>query len=231
MSGRTSNHSLEQRLEAVHKALSGEYSINELANQYHIYGITISRWVRKYKNNGIDGLKESHHWKRYSVELKLKAVDDYLNNHLPAEACCEKYNISSSSVLARWISRYTSGKTLTTTGGRPTMKRKSQKKFSYDERLKIVHDTISHDKDYQMAIKKYGVSYNQIYSWVRKYEAQGQSGLEDRRGQRIKDQPNRKLTYEEKLELEIAALKKRNTDLEAENFFLKKLRALRKLEK
>ena len=82
-----------------------------------------------------------------------------------------------------------------------------------------------------MAIKKYSASYTQVYNWVKKYEEHWQAGLEDHRGHCIKDQANRKLTREEELELELAALKKRNIDLEAENFFLKKLRALKRSEK
>lgn len=82
-----------------------------------------------------------------------------------------------------------------------------------------------------MAIKKYSASYTQVYNWVKKYEEHGQAGLEDHHGHCIKDQANRKLTREEELELELAALKKRNIDLEAENFFLKKLRALKRSEK
>lgn len=193
MSRKITNYSLKQRLKLVNRVLSGEYSINELANQYHVDWSTIDNWMLKYKDSGINGLKKSRHWKRYSGELKMSAVNDCLKHNLSHRECCAKYCISSPSVLRSWISRYTSGKKLNTTGGRPTMKRKSQKKFSYDERLKIIHDTISHDKDYQMAIEKYDVSYNQIYNWVLKYEAHGQNGLADCRGQRIKDQSNRKL--------------------------------------
>lgn len=230
MSGRTTKHNLNQRLEIVNKALSGEPMMS-LVRQYQVDRKTIRRWCRNYEIDGIEGLKETHHRRHYSTKFKLSVVADYLNNNLTVGMCCKKYHIPSESILEQWISRYTSGKTLSTTGGSTTMKRKPQKKFNYDERLKIVHDTISHDKNYQMAIEKYGVSYTQIYNWVKKYEAQGQAGLEDRRGQPVKGQANRKITREEKLELELVALKKRNTDLEAENFFLKKLRALKRSER
>ena len=230
MSRRTTKHNLNQRLEIVNKALSGEPMMG-LVKQYQVDRTTIRRWIRNYELDGIEGLKDTHHWHHYSTEFKLRVVEDYLNHQLTVSMCCKKYHISSESVLRLWVSRYTSGKTLSTIGGPTTMKRKSPKKFSYDERLKIVHDTITHDKNYQMEIEKYGVSYTQVYNWVKKYEEHGQAGLEDHRGHRIKDQVNRKLTREEELELELAALKKRNTDLEAENFFLKKLRALKRSEK
>ncbi|WP_370718276.1 transposase, partial [Limosilactobacillus equigenerosi] len=68
------------------------------------------------------GLKESHSWKKYSEDIKRKAVLDYLNNHLSLLECCRKYDISSDSVLRRWIKQYTDGKTLKTTGGSTKMK-------------------------------------------------------------------------------------------------------------
>ncbi|HEL1303159.1 TPA: transposase, partial [Streptococcus equi subsp. zooepidemicus] len=76
---------------------------------------TIKKWIRKYENSGIDGLKESRTWKQYSKELKEQAVQDYLNNLGSLETIIEKYHISSQSVLKRWINQYTNDKALQTT--------------------------------------------------------------------------------------------------------------------
>lgn len=51
-----------------------------------------------------------------------------------------------------------------------------------EERAEIVAFYIANGKDYGLTVEKYGVSYQQIYSWVRKYEAKGTDGLTDRRG-------------------------------------------------
>lgn len=40
---------------------------------------------------------------------------------------------------------------------------------TYEERIEIVSYCIEHGNDYTGTIEKYGVSYQQIYSWVRKY--------------------------------------------------------------
>jgi len=53
-----------------------------------------------------------------------------------------------------------------------------------DERIDIVCYCISNNMDYSKTIKQYGVSYQQIYGWVRKYETKGSDGLVDRRGKR-----------------------------------------------
>ncbi len=50
------------------------------------------------------------------------------------------------------------------------------------ERAEIVAFCIEHGKNYPLTIKTYGVSYQQIYAWVRKYEEKGVAGLVDGRG-------------------------------------------------
>ena len=56
-----------------------------------------------------------------------------------------------------------------------------------------------HGKDYTITIEKYGVSYQQIYSWVRKYNEKGAEGLVDKRGKR---KPESEMTELEKLRAE-----------------------------
>ncbi|KXU11072.1 Mobile element protein [Streptococcus gallolyticus] len=92
---------------------------------------------------------------------------------------------------------------------------------TFDERVEIVNFTIAHNKDYQAAIEKYGISYQQVYSWVRKFEQEGSQGLLDRRGKGLETKPN--LTPEEKLQLKIKQLEERNRYLEMELGLLKKL--------
>lgn len=47
------------------------------------------------------------------------------------------------------------------------------RKTTLDERIEIVSYCMEHGKDYQLTCQKYAVSYNQLYSWVRKYEEKG----------------------------------------------------------
>ncbi|GED66252.1 hypothetical protein LFU01_47040 [Lysinibacillus fusiformis] len=71
-----------------------------------------------------------------------------------------------------------------------------------------------------MAAHTYGVSYQQVYQWTKKFETNGEEGLRDRRG-RTKDEVE--LTVEEKLKLEIQRIERENERLRVENLFLKKL--------
>ena len=111
------------------------------------------------------------------------------------------------------------------------MKKAKSRKTTLEERLEIVQFTLMHDKNYQLAMKEYQVSYSQVYSWVKKYEQSGRDGLVDRRGKALPPKPEAELTPEEKLRREVGRLKAANEDLALENALLKKLSALERFDR
>lgn len=215
---------VEEKLEIVLKYQEGK-SIGQLCRMYQVSQSTIRAWVRKYQDVGIEGLKESRTWKKYTPDLKQTAVEAHLSGQSSLTSICRKYNISDSSVLRNWIKRYTSGKALKATS-KGLSRMKQGRKTSFEERVEIVNFTIAHEKDYQAAIEKYGISYQQVYSWVRKFEKDGSQGLVDRRGKGLESKPN--LTEEEKLRLKIKQLEERNRYLEMEVGVLKKLEEIKR---
>jgi transposase-like protein len=98
------------------------------------------------------------------------------------------------------------------------------RKATQEERVEIVAFCIENDKDYGLAMEKYGVSYQQIYLWVRKYEEKGVEGLIDRRG---KAKPEDELSEADRLRMENKILQAKLKDMEMENKLLKKLRELK----
>jgi len=82
---------------------------------------------------------------------------------------------------------------------------------------------IANDFNYHEATEKYQVSYQQVYSWVRKYQQDGKQGLHDRRGKTLESKEHLH-TEDELLQLRIKELEHRNKYLEAENGLLKKLK-------
>jgi transposase len=71
---------------------------------------------------------------------------------------------------------------------------------------------------------KYQVSYQQVYTWTKKYREMGEAGLEDRRGRRAGTLPSR--TPEEELRDKIAQQDRKIFELEMENALLKKVKEL-----
>ena len=98
------------------------------------------------------------------------------------------------------------------------------RKTTQEERAQLVAFCIEHGKDYALTVETYKVSYQQIYSWVRKYEAAGVDGLVDRRG---KTKPEDELTEAERLRQENRMLQAKLKDKELEIALLKQLRELR----
>ena len=100
-----------------------------------------------------------------------------------------KYNISSEYVLRNWIKLYNTNKELKDYDPkREVYMADARRKTTLEERKEIVEYCIAHDRNYKDAASKYGVSYSQVYSWVRKYDALGTDGLTDKRGRRKTDE-------------------------------------------
>ena len=84
---------------------------------------------------------------------------------------------------------------------------------TYEGRVKIVSYCTECGTDYTAAIEKYGVSYQQIYSWARKYNGKGAEGLVDKRS---KCKLESEMTELEMLRAENQMLEARNKRLETE---------------
>lgn len=135
----------------------------------------------------------------------------------------KKHEISSKSVLLKWINNYNSHRELKpTTKGRSHSMTK-ERTTSWKERIEIVFYCIAHKNDYQYTAEIHGVSYQQVYQWVKKYELGGEDALKDRRGRKKTEED---LTPEDRVNLETKKLKAENERLRAENAFLKKLEEL-----
>ena len=45
----------------------------------------------------------------------------------------------------------------------------SGRKTDFEERLTIIEELIRHDVNYNWAVEKYHISYQQVYGWYQKY--------------------------------------------------------------
>lgn len=215
----------EQRTMAVEEYLNGKSGCTSIAKKYGIHKSTFTEYVRRAKAEGIDSLRIGNKNKKYSKATKLAAVEDYLAGKGSQSEICEKYKITKKSTLQKWIKCYNSGKDFKEhSRSERGITMKKGRKTTLEERTEIVAFCIANGKDYALTVDKYGVSYQQIYSWVRKYEAKGTEGLTDRRG---KAKPEEELTEADKLRMENKLLQAKIKDMEMENAILKKLRELR----
>ena len=163
--------------------------------------------------------------KRYSKELKLEAVQAYLNGEGSYEALRKRFGLLSTKQLRNWVKWYNGHKECKERRGAGTeIYMTKGRKTTQEERTEIVAFCIEHGKDYPLTIETYGVSYQQIYTWVRKYEERGIDGLKDGRG---RTRPTEEMSEAERLRMENKILKAQFKDAEMENKLLKKLRELK----
>ena len=163
--------------------------------------------------------------KKYCAEFKLLAVQDYLAGKGRQREICRKHGIPDHKMLRQWISCYNGHKDFKErSSAKGEIYMTKGRKTTQEERAQIVAFCIEHGKDYGLTVETYQVSYQQIYSWVRKYEASGVDGLVDRRG---KAKPEDELTEAERLRQENRMLQAKLRDKEMEIALLKKLRELR----
>ena len=212
--------SYEERIAAVKEYQAGKGSYKAIAEKYGIVAMTLMDMVATYEFQGL-----SKERKKYSKELKIQAVSDYLSGKGSQIEICKKYKINGRQQLRAWIKWY---------NGQKEFKERSSvkgeiymtkgRKTTQEERVEIVAFCIEHGKDYGLTTETYNVSYQQIYSWVKKYEDKGVEGLTDRRG---KTKPDSELTEEERLRQENKILHAKIKDQEMEIALLKKLRELR----
>jgi transposase-like protein len=204
---------------AVRMMEEGIYSWKEIMEAHDVSWDTLRVWKAKFDTGGIDALNESRTQRLYTREQKIAAVRDYLDGLTKMETL-SKHHISSWSVLYRWIKKYTGHSELT--DSRKGMDRAMAKgrTTTFEERIEIVRYCLENERNYQRTAELFAVSYQQVYGWTKKYDADGVHGLEDRRGRMKQEQ---ELANEEKLERRIQQIERENERLRAENLFLKKL--------
>ena len=217
-------HTHEWMLARVKEYLNGEGSYGSIAKSNGIAKHTLQRWVSCYKEYGPDALLPKTGNTNYSKELKILCVETVLRGELSVDDCTAKYGISNDSVLRRWISEYNANRELKDYDPkREVYMAEARRKTTIEERKEIVKYCIDHGRDYKGTASTYDVSYTQVYSWVRKFDANGEDALVDKRGHHKTDDEVDEL---ERLRRENLRLKRQLQERDMAVELLKKVREL-----
>ena len=101
--GRKSATAFETKLLAIEAYDRGEGSIKTISERFNINKSNFIRWLTIYRSQGADGLIPSQINKGWNKDIKILAVQDYLSGKGSMNDICQKYKISSDSILRRWI--------------------------------------------------------------------------------------------------------------------------------
>ena len=217
----------EEKVKIAQDCIEGRISQAEAARRNGVVESSIPAWIAKYQSEGSCGLRQTEKNRVYSEELKLQAVSEYLAGGGSLLGICKKYKIRAKNQLWAWIKVYNSGRGFKRkmSGG---SRMKNIRQTTQEERVQIAKECIENGNNYGEIAIKYQVSYQNVYSWVKKYRGLGEAGLEDRRGQRTAQQEPR--TEEERLRIENAQLKHELYLARMERDLLKKLEEIERRE-
>ena len=210
----------EERIEAAKACAEGRMSQSEAAGRLGVGKARIKEWTARYKAGGVLAFKEQEHNTIYAEEMKEAAVREYMEGKCSLQKISAKYGLRSDRTLRDWITVYNSGRDFNRkmSGG---SRMKQGRETTQEERIAIVKDCLENGSNFGETAIKYNVSYQQVYTWVKKFKELGEAGLEDRRGKRIAEQEPR--TELEEARVKIAQLEHELYMARMERDLLKKL--------
>lgn len=223
--GRKSKYTIEQKVKAVLDYKTGKRGKSQICNDLGLYksGTNLYAWLHIYDEYGESGFLHKRRNKSYSKELKEAAINDYLSGKGSYQEIARKYEIKSHSILERWVSKYNGYEKLKDYDPKGEVYMTKRRKTTIEERQEIVRYCKKHNNEYKLAAEQFDVSYAQIYQWVKKYDEQGDMGLQDKRG---KHKADNELTEIEKLQRENQRLKYQLESQTRENILLKKVKEI-----
>ena len=182
-----SKWSAEFRSMVSQEYLDGRGSYGFLADKYHIGRATIQKWVAAYKVHGIDAFISEVGNKSYTHEFKIMCVEEVIAGYGSSVDIGAKYKVHPT-VLESWIKLYNANRELRDyIPKREIYMADARRKTTIEERMNIVEYCISHGRDYKGTASIFDVSYSQVYSWVKKYDTNGEEALIDKRGRHKAD--------------------------------------------
>ena len=178
-----SSYTPEFRAKIAQEYLNGNCSRKDLSKKYNIPESTIRDWINVYKTHGINAFINTNGNKQYTKDFKIQCVEAVLKGESSVLDVVSQYQISSSHMLREWISLYNANRELKDYNPkREVYMAEARRKTTIEERREIVEYCINHERNYKDTASLYDVSYNQVYSWVKKYDANGNDALIDKRG-------------------------------------------------
>jgi transposase-like protein len=215
-------YSQDQIINACVDYLSGRKTAIQLAIELqmgkHGRG-EIRLWAKKYELHGASAFICSPHNNSYTKEFKESVVKEYSNGSLSPNNLVVKYNIPSKSTLMNWIKKYNNHIEIKDYHPELEVYMADTLKTTYEERIEIVKYCLAHDRDIKGTATRYSCNYAQLYQWVRKYEANGEIALTDKRGIRKKEN---ELTELAKAERKVSQLEREKEEYRKKYELLKK---------
>jgi transposase-like protein len=186
-------YSPDEKIQIIKEYLSGKSSLREIGQRLGYtssngYPGCFDRWLNLYRHHGEEAFYRTKGNSTYTKEFKMTVVEEYIDGKASACELTAKYQLSNASVLIKWVKLYNANRELKDYDPkREVYMAEARRKTTIDERKEIIEYCLSHKRDYKGTSSLYDVSYSQVYSWIKKYDASGEEGLTDKRGRHKTD--------------------------------------------
>ena len=157
----------------------------------------------------------------YSPEVRQKAAEECLSCQGSSMAIAERYMLWSGNLVLEWVKAYHRHKGQPNETGDMDM---ANQTYNPGGEAACGGAHLERGQSIPDVAKAYGLPAQPMCSWVKKYQALGFAGLEDRRGKRLSKQMPR--DKEEALRIENAWLQEKNELLRLKLYLRKKLEEL-----
>lgn len=177
-----SKYSPEFRAKLCQAYIDGKGSMNSIAQSFGIDRSTFKSWLDVFHIHGIHAFISSSGNKSYTKEFKLYCVKEVTKGNNSINGIAARENVARS-ILREWVRLYNANIELRDyTPKREVYMAEARRKTTIEERKEIVKYCINNNRNYKDTAALYDVSYGQVYSWVKKYDANGEGALIDKRG-------------------------------------------------
>ena len=181
-------YKLETKIKAINMISNEGKSYKEVTKKLGTNYNTLREWISRYELDGKNGLKSKQKNKKYSLELKLKAVKMHLKENKTYKEISKELNIDSLSVLTGWVSKYK------LYGKEGLITKRKKYKYNHLLKEKAVKMYLAGDKTYAEIAEEIGVtSPDSISKWVNSYRKEGVKGLSQRK--KIENKVNKRTNY------------------------------------
>lgn len=165
---------------------------------------------------------------KYSTELKMKVVKEYLESNTSYKTLSDKYRIPNKSIIITWVNTYK------TQGYEGLKVKRKNTKYPLEFKLNVVNLYLTGEMSYQSLANELKISNPAIITrWVNDFRKKGIEGLKPKKRGRpskmpkstnkskdIKVDSSEKLTNLEDNSLTQAQLKEKIKKLEEKNYWL-----------
>lgn len=97
-------YSEDFKIKLVTEYIQGNFGYSLLAKKYNMPSQTpLQDWVRAYKSQGFEGLKQRKRKEAYSVQFKLDTVQFMLETGASYQETADQFKLNNPSLIHRWL--------------------------------------------------------------------------------------------------------------------------------